>query len=170
MGYTHYFIFKESALRPNKNGLARLDEKKFKRAVTRCKKALEPYMNILAGTLGEGKPEFKSTFIGFNGIKPHDYESFYIDTATVGYNFCKTGREAYSPAVALALLIFKEEFGDDLEIRSDGTMYEDVGTYNDYLKREYTFDDIEDDWREAYKAYEEFTEKPYYGERITDKL
>ena len=136
MGYTHYWNFKgKVAPKDIKDG-----DKKFKKAVDLSKKCLETcngktrYPNwgddrytkeepmVLAGGNGLGKPTITDTLICFNGERKNDnwHETCYIDLNEPGWTFCKTARKPYDTAVCLALLSFKDAFGDDFEYSSDG--------------------------------------------------
>lgn len=129
MGYTHYWIFKKK-VSDIENGT-----EKFKNAVELFKQGIEKlrdkedldgnkldYKVMLGNGIGEGEPTITDDKLTFNGKCPNDYETFSITTESEDFDFCKTAHQPYDVFVCLALLCFKETFGDDISIRSDGDM------------------------------------------------
>ena len=119
MGYTHYFDFKRNPA-DIENG-----DKKFKEAVDLFKEKLAKLPPVkLCGGRGTGEPVMTDKLLCFNGDadKEEEYETMRIsyENEDAGFNFCKTARRPYDAAVCLALLCFKEVFGDDFTYASDG--------------------------------------------------
>ena len=122
MGYTHYWNFKRVVKDIDNSA------EKFAAAVDLFKEKMKklPKTIRLANGIGEGKPVITPTEIIFNGSAENgeDYETFYIgltyDERKSNFNFCKTARQPYDTAVCLALLCFKEAYGDDFTYSSDG--------------------------------------------------
>lgn len=122
MGYTHYWNFKK-VVKDIDNS-----EKKFAAAVKLFKKKLKelPHSIRLANGIGEGEPIITPTKVVFNGSAENgeDYETFSItladDERVSSFNFCKTARLPYDAAVCLALLCFKDAYGNDFDYSSDG--------------------------------------------------
>ena len=136
MGYTHYWTFKKKV-----NNITNGAEK-FKNAVELFKQGIEKlresgkqdldgnvldYTKLLGDAMGEGEPIIEDDKLIFNGKCPNDYETFCITTESNGFDFCKTARKPYDPFVCLALLCFENEFGDDIEVSSDGERTDDEG-------------------------------------------
>lgn len=122
MGYTHYWDFKKP-INKIENG-----DEKYRKAVAMFKKGLKKMPEVELGNgVGNGEPIITDTKLIFNGRadKSEDYETFAITTEDEGFNFCKTARQPYDPAVCLALLCFKEAFGNDFKYSSDGDMDEE---------------------------------------------
>lgn len=186
MGYTHYWTLKKSANDPArfkeavelfkelwdeapKTYTADVWDKKAEAWKTkRFKKE-----NLLKGGLGEGDPVITDTCIRFNGDAKYDldHETFCLDladfTAEDGYNrkengdvldFCKTARKPYDLAVCLALMAFKDVFGDDFEYSSDGVTRENLKDPDciAYWERNGLDPDIEHEWKRAYKVYDNY--------------
>lgn len=124
MGYTHYWNFTTF---PNEieNGA-----EKFKNAISLFKERVKKVNVELGNGMSEvgSKPIITDTMIVFNGIGENSHETFYIsmdyDEEEARFSFCKTARKPYDKAVCIALLCFKEAFGDDFEIYSDGSFDE----------------------------------------------
>ncbi len=139
MGYTHYWNFKKNP-KDCKDG-----NKKFAKAVELLKKCLKKVPTeievenydwknnttstikvpfILKGGNGEGEPKFTDELVCFNGDASMDYDyetcCFALNNDEYEFDFCKTARQPYDVAVCLALLCFKETFGDDFSYSSDG--------------------------------------------------
>ena len=122
MGYTHYWNFSKVVKDIDKS------EEKFAAAVDLFKEKLKelPKSIRLANGVGEGKPIITHTEVVFNGIAAdgEDYETFAIiladDESNSSFNFCKTARLPYDAAVCLALLCFKDAYGNDFNYSSDG--------------------------------------------------
>jgi hypothetical protein len=113
MGYSHYFKF-------NKQPSA----KKFKAFSEDCKKiAADCESNgiIVRGGTGEGAPIINETTVSINGdsARGQDHETFFVDTSTNGFNFCKTAEKEYDPAVTAMLVALKKHF-PKTEISGDG--------------------------------------------------
>lgn len=136
MGYTHYWTFKKK-VKNIENGT-----EKFKNAVNLFKQGIEKlresgkedsdgnvldYTKLLGNGMGEGKPVIQDNELVFNGKCPNDYETFGITTESDGFDFCKTARCPYDVFVCLALLCFESEFGDDIDVSSDGDRNTDEG-------------------------------------------
>lgn len=136
MGYTHYWTFKKSP-KDIENGA-----EKFKNAVLLFKAGIEKmreskkqdldgnildYTNLLGNGWGEGEPIIEDSKLIFNGKTPDDHETFAITMESEDFDFCKTARKPYDPFVCLALLCFENEFGDDIEVSSDGDRNSDEG-------------------------------------------
>ena len=136
MGYTHYWKFKNGvAPKDIENGCEKFKEavKLFKACLTECNEKTrypnwgensfkEEVPMKLAGGNGYGEPIITDTEVIFNGERKDDncHETFIICVDRDGWDFCKTARKPYDTAVCLALLSFKEVFGDDFEYTSDG--------------------------------------------------
>ena len=122
MGYTHYWRFSKVVKDIDES------EKKFAAAVRLFKKKIKelPQSIRLANGVGEGEPIITPTEVVFNGSAENgeDYETFAItladDESESKFNFCKTARLPYDAAVCLALLCFKDAYGDDFTYSSDG--------------------------------------------------
>jgi hypothetical protein len=115
MGYTHYWTFKKSPAEIEGG------TKRFKAAVALFKEGLKKLQDIPLGDgRGENEPIITDTAICFNGKAPEDGESCYITIESKGFDFCKTARQPYDPAVCLLLLCMADAFGDDFEYSSDG--------------------------------------------------
>ena len=136
MGYTHYWTFKKK-VSDIENGA-----EKFKNAVNLFKQGIEKlresgkqdlygnvldYTKLLGNGIGKDKPIIKDDKLIFNGKQPDDYETFGISLESDGFDCCKTARQPYDPFVCLALLCFENEFGDDIEVSSDGDRTADEG-------------------------------------------
>ena len=156
MGYTHYWklksdnadlfadvvsLFKECLFwMPKTTSVEKWSEEKGAWVKTRVSTALH-------GWNGKGEPVITDSEICFNGDakKNADHETFRIRLGDMEGNFCKTARKPYDTAVCLALLSFKEVFGDDFSYHSDGHRREDV-------KDEKL---VEKEWKRAYKIFDE---------------
>ena len=132
MGYTHYYNFKGN-IHDIQN-----HERKFKDAVELVKAVFHHLpekvefgrRNVplkLFGPLGKGEPIFTDSLIAFNGDKSRglNHETFAIvrDSNQFGgmsCTFCKTVRAPYDIAVCLAILCFKQVYGEDFKFSSDG--------------------------------------------------
>lgn len=188
MGYTHYWTLKKSANDPARFKeavelfkelwanvqktfviTAGWDDEKKKWVKKRVKKE-----DLLHGWDGTGVPTFKDDEICFNGDKTYglDHETFRIslqdltnpdawcnrrDNGDV-WDFCKTARKPYDLAVCLALLAFKDVFGDDFEYSSDGVTRESIQDKENikYWKSIGWKTKVEDEWKRAYKVYDSF--------------
>lgn len=185
MGYTHYWTLKKGCNNPEKFALAvnlfkecwenapktlayevwddkekGWKQKRFKRE------------NLLKGGLGEGEPTITDTRIHFNGDAKYDldHETFHIDLADFTdeentwrrrgdgsiWDFCKTAEKPYDLAVCLALLSFKEIFGDDFEYSSDGVTRENIKNPENlkYWESINWKPRIEWGWKRAYKVFD----------------
>lgn len=114
MGYTHYFKMKQ----PRKNVPGIIERIKYyisERDVISFE-CDEPNKDpqISLNESGEG------LFIRFNGKKSNGHETFWFDSQNTDFNFCKTARKPYDFEVCLTLLILKDTYGEDIEVRSDG--------------------------------------------------
>ena len=115
MGYTHYWTFKKSPAEIADG------KQKFANAVAIFKDGLKKLQDIPLGDgMGNGEPIITDTAVCFNGKAPEDYETCYIAIESKGFDFCKTARRPYDPAVCLLLLCMADAFGDDFEYSSDG--------------------------------------------------
>lgn len=125
MGYTHYWHFSKP-IKQIENG-----ENKFKKAVALFKKGLKLMPDIQLGNgVGVDKPIITDTKLVFNGRadKGEDYETFAIcvdNEDRYDYDFCKTARRPYDPAVCLALLCFQKAFTGSFGYSSDGNIDEE---------------------------------------------
>ena len=125
MGYTHYWEFRKP-INEIENG-----DEKYRKAVAMFKEGLKKMPEVELGNgVGKDEPIITDTKLVFNGRadKGEDYETFSIcadNEDRYDFNFCKTARQPYDPAVCLALLCFKEAFGDDFNYSSDGYMGEE---------------------------------------------
>lgn len=101
MGYTHYWEGKRAAT-PSEWA----DMREFAAALFKDRAA------VLAGPMGEGKPENEPAHIAFNGIAKcgEDHESMVISNAEGEFSFCKTARKPYDAAV-VALLVHASKIG-----------------------------------------------------------
>ena len=122
MGYTHYWRFSKVVKNIDQS------EEKFAAAVNLFKEKIKelPQNIRLANGVGEGEPIITPTKVVFNGSAENgeDYETFAItladDESESEFNFCKTARLPYDAAVCLALLCFKDVYGNDFNYSSDG--------------------------------------------------
>ena len=122
MGYTHYWNFSK-VIKDIDNS-----KEKFTAAVDLFKEKLKelPKSIRLGNGIGKGEPIITPTEVVFNGCAENgeDYETFAItfsdDESDSEFNFCKTARQPYDAAVCLALLCFKDAYGDDFNYSSDG--------------------------------------------------
>jgi len=140
MGYTHYWRFKR-AIKNIPFGV-----ENFKVASDLFKQGLKKMRNVKLGNgIGEDKPIITDDCICFNGYGEDNYETFHVaanmDFEDLKFNFCKTARHKYDPAVCLALLILKYIYEDDIEISSDGDMERD-----------------EEGWKRAKKVFNQIME------------
>lgn len=125
MGYTHYWHFSKP-IKQIENG-----ENKFKKAVALFKKGLKLMPDIQLGNgVGKDEPIITDTKLVFNGRadKGEDYETFGIcvdNEDRYDYDFCKTARRPYDPAVCLALLCFQRVFTSSFGYSSDGNTDEE---------------------------------------------
>ena len=125
MGYTHYWEFRKP-VNEIENGY-----EKYRKAVAMFKEGLKKMPEVELGNgVGKDEPIITDTKLVFNGRadKGEDYETFSIcvdNEDCYDFDFCKTARQPYDPAVCLALLCFKEAFGDNFSYRSDGCMGEE---------------------------------------------
>ena len=140
MGYTHYFNFKpETNQNPEHT-------RKFKETADLIKKVFcllprevewdgKMLPLKLFGPLGTGEPIITDSRISFNGDKsnklnhdtfliPRDYDTWSGD---ICWTFCKTARKPYDIAVCLAILCFKQVYGEDFKFHSDGDMRTEEG-------------------------------------------
>ena len=62
--------------------------------------------------------------IAFNGIGSESHETFVWENKVIDFNFCKTARKAYDPAVCAILILVKKHYGEGVEISSDGNWSE----------------------------------------------
>lgn len=110
MGYTHYWIAKESTKK---------DFLKFSAACKKLHDSLPEKTDTaggyssdepleIRGGLGEGNPEFTPEMVWFNGNKERDldHETFLIQRTQDDdlWNFCKTARKPYDLLVVACLL------------------------------------------------------------------
>lgn len=125
MGYTHYFKGKKS------------NPTKFKMFSGTCRKlyySLPEKTNTaggyhaddnleIAGSNGEGKPQFTDEFVVFNGKDELAHETFFIDINGTN-DFCKTARKPYDLLVVACLIaawqILDYKFSSDA-FNQDGT-------------------------------------------------
>lgn len=115
MGYTHYWKIKSDS------------KVSFIEAVKLFKECLacEPLKDIaLCGSYGnrETTPTINGACVCFNGVEENSHETFYIELGDKNFQFCKTAHKPYDLAVCVCLLCFKEVFGNDMELSSDGDM------------------------------------------------
>jgi hypothetical protein len=104
MGYTHYWYVKDTQTLELALPLVAGDLKR-----------LLPQLPPLAGWDGTGTPTIGDREIVFNGVRPDDYETFflvpdpeaYTKTEKGLFGFCKTGRRPYDLAVQVALALLK---------------------------------------------------------------
>ena len=187
MGYTHYWTLKKAANDPvrfkeaidlfkelwaaapktvtavvwgrDKDGNAGWVKKRFKKE------------KLLKGGLGKGEPIITDTCLRFNGDAEYelDHETFSIGLDSFNdewlhrengdvWAFCKTARKPYDLAVCLALMAFKDVFGDDFEYSSDGVTRESITKPEnlDYWKSIGWKSEIEYEWKRAYRVYDKY--------------
>ena len=185
MGYTHYWTLKRGANDPVRFKEAvdlfkecwERAQKTFSYVVwdkktESWKKKRFKKENLLKGWDGTGEAIISEDKICFNGNRRYglDHETFRIYLAdfndTEGWNigkngeihdFCKTARKPYDLAVCLALLSFKEVFGDDFEYSSDGVTRESISKPENRTYWESIDWDpkIEDEWKRAYRVWDD---------------
>lgn len=189
MGYTHYWTLKKEANDPVRFKEAIELFKKLWAAApktitgeawdkvnqTWVKKRFKKE-KLLKGGLGKGEPTITDTCLRFNGDAEYelDHETFSIgldsfnddwcrqDNGDV-WDFCKTARKPYDLAVCLALMAFKDVFGDDFEYSSDGVTRESITKPEnlEYWKRIDWEPEIEYEWKRAYKVYDKYMADQY---------
>jgi len=123
MGYTHYWYVKD----------VRVVELALPMVANDLRRIL-PQLPPLAGWDGAGAPTIEDWEIAFNGVRPNDYETFFLAPAPEAhteterglFGFCKTGRRPYDLAVQVALLLLKwhgEAIAPDaVRLASDGDL------------------------------------------------
>ena len=187
MGYTHYWTLKKSANDPVrfKEAVELFKElwaaapktftgEGWDKKTESWKKKRFKKENLLKGGLGEGEPVITDTCIKFNGDAKYelDHETFCIDLADFTdpennwsrrengdiWDFCKTARKPYDLAVCLALMAFKDVFGDDFEYSSDGVTREGIKDPESikYWKSINWKPEIEYEWKRAYRVYDKY--------------
>lgn len=127
MGYTHYWIPKEST---------KEDFKKFSAACKKLYDSLPEKTDTaggyssddpleIRGGMGEGEPKFDPEAVWFNGNEERDldHETFLIERNDVNWAFCKTARKPYDLLVVACLLAAVDFL--DYRFSSDG--------FNDYF-------------------------------------
>ena len=82
--------------------------------------------HTVAGPEGipESPPEVTNSRILFNGVQDESCASFiYPPDGTLSddklFDFCKTARRAYDPAVVACLMAIKHHLGDDIKLHTD---------------------------------------------------
>jgi len=82
---------------------------------------------------GRGEPQFCDTGISFNGCISDDdrlpdlsHETFSISLINREFNFCKTARKPYDSYVFICLFLAKQIFGEQIEVRWDGSNNEEL--------------------------------------------
>jgi hypothetical protein len=122
MGYTHYWIPKEST---------KEDFQKFSAACKKLHDSLPKTTDTaggyssddpleIRGGMGEGTPAFTPELVWFNGNAERDldHETFVIDHTDNDSNFCKTARKPYDLLVVACLLAAVDIL--DYRFSSDG--------------------------------------------------
>jgi hypothetical protein len=142
MGYTRYWKIE-----------ADLDPEKFKTYSQTCKIVCQEWEKIqieyylsegnslelsqhkskICGWDGRGEPTFSDTEISFNGCISDDnrlpdlsHETFCISLFDKEFNFCKTARKPYDSYVFICLFLAKHIFGEQIEVRWDGSNNEEL--------------------------------------------
>ena len=158
MGYTHYWEFK-AAPKDLENGA-----EKWNKAVETIKSGLKAVKEMgieICNGVGKDKPIINGKEIIFNGTEKGglDHETFYIPFNAGGWNFCKTARKPYDLLVCIALLAFKEAFGEDFSYSSDGVTRESIKDKEnlEYWKSIGWEPKIEEEWQTAYDLYGRLT-------------
>jgi hypothetical protein len=120
MGYTHYWYRKPEIPAETfariRDDFARLLPELAQRGVR------------LGDAWGKGQPVVNDEAIAFNGAKPEDYESFYLephsqerrDERGLCFAFCKTARRPYDLAVTACLIVFRHHIQGEGEVHTDG--------------------------------------------------
>lgn len=109
MGYTHYWTINTP-----------LPADKF----AEYAKGVENLARIAKGEGLELTDEAYSTeVICFNGKGEDAHETFFIDPADMGFQFCKTARKPYDYLVVASLILAKQIFGKAITISSDGDWF-----------------------------------------------
>lgn len=117
MGYTHYFPMKETVKKIDDNNII------FKLIHKEINQAFND--GIIQREYDDTRyPQIYITpekvFIRFNGVGDDGYETFWFDSTTTNFSFCKTARKPYDLVVCKVLWLLKKYFGDTLELSSDG--------------------------------------------------
>lgn len=186
MGYTHYWALKPGCNNPEKFAEAiDLFKKCWEKAPKtftchiwdneerRYKTKRVRKDNLLFDGDGTGNPTSTKDTLCFNGNAKYclDHETFRICLADFAdtenswsrkeggsiWDFCKTAEKPYDLAVCLALLSFKEVFGDDFEFSSDGVTRESILDPENiaYWERIGWTPKIEEGWKKAYKIFDQ---------------
>lgn len=155
MGYTHYWKLKER------------NPKKFKEAVELFKTCWDK-VNSLYSSTGRDVPELydgagrtpspiiSDTCLCFNGKGELAHETFGIEVGDSDSDFCKTAGKPYDLAVCLALLSFKEIFGEGFEYDTDGVNRETIKDEENikYWKSINYTPEINEEWKRAYEIWD----------------
>ena len=159
MGYTRYWQIKDN-----------LDTEKFKIYAETCKMVCEEWKKVqieyylsegnslelaehkskICGWDGGGEPLFSDTGISFNGSRSDDdklrdlsHETFSISIIDKVKNFCKTARKPYDSYVFICLFLAKQIFGEQIEVRWDGSNNEEyIGPFIKSFLRDRNIDSI----------------------------
>jgi len=113
MGYTRYYEL-----------FQKIEKSEFEKFSKKCKdvcdEVTKKFGHGIAGWDGFGEPVFTSDEIRFNGVEECSHETFSIGVNSIGFKFTKTNRKPYDRHVLACLLLAKIQFGDKIEISSDG--------------------------------------------------
>ena len=129
MGFTRYYTVTD-----------KLSSERFKEYSKECKyiteKLTEKFGHDIAGSNGEGDPQFCETFIRFNGEGDESCETFSIGVEEIGFNFVKTRGRPYDKHVNCCLILAKKYFKDNIKYEPK---YDDIEFLSlmDSLQRDY---------------------------------
>ena len=94
---------------------------------------LAEHKSKICGWDGRGEPLFCDREISFNGSISDDdelsdlsHETFCISLISREFNFCKTARKPYDSYVFICLFLAKQIFGEQIEVRWDGSNNEEL--------------------------------------------
>ena len=110
MGYTHYW----KVIKP-------LSEEAYEAFIMDIAEVGFHQAKFIDNTLDKTE---KDDAIYFNGIGPESHETFVWENKVIDFNFCKTARKNYDPAVCAVLILVKKHYGEGVEISSDGNWSE----------------------------------------------
>lgn len=110
MGYTHYWTVKEP-----------LDNILFAAWSEDVRQIILASEIPIRGGNGEGEPTLDSDYASLNGdaATGDDYETFSVDVAAEGFDFCKTAQKPYDVVVTASLVALADRF-PEVEVTSDG--------------------------------------------------
>ena len=114
MGYTHYWKFGSD-----------IDQKKYARALTKCRKIIKNSPVKLGNCEGKNNPVLTNGFC-INGFGDEAHETFGMgkepDRGLYGGDFCKTACKPYDVIVVACLCVLGQDLGKQISVSSDGDL------------------------------------------------